>query len=865
MRKTCAIAALSLLLSLAAHGAAPAKPPEFRLGDAVRPLGYQARLAIDPESDVFEGRIEIALDIRRPQPVLWLNATDLTIVSADFEKDGRRVELTSIAGGEDFVGFAGAEPLPAGEAKLVVRYRGKIDSLSTEGIFRQKEGTDWYVLSQFEAISARRAWPCFDEPGWKTPWQLTLDVPEALVAVSNTPIVDEKPLDGGRKRITFKRTAPLPAYLIALGVGPFDVVEGGVAGKNRTPLRYFVPRGRAAEARYAKEVTGRLVELLEDYFGIPYPFEKLDSVVIPTTVGFGAMENVGMITYASSLLQAKPNEETDEFKRRYAGIAAHEIAHQWFGDLVTLAWWDDTWLNEAFASWLGQMTLYRFQPEWDDGLQRALSRGRAIALDRLASTRRVRNPVESKGEIWGAFDSITYQKGSQVLAMFETAMTPAVFRDGVRSYLQTHAFGNATSRDFAASLARAGGGRALIEAFEAFIGQPGVPLIDVALDCAGKPALVLTPARFKPAGSKIAGAERWSTPACFRHGRDGKMETTCGTVSAAGARLPLAACPDWALGNAGGSGYYVARYAAPLRAKIDAHAASLPVPEATAMLNDTALMVESGLMPVDDLLAAAERYASHPSPVVRHRVVQALRELRLDWLDEARYVRFDRIMARQILPAANELGWLEKEGEDRATRELRVVLLPLAADRGRSPALRAQAAELARRWMERHDAIPESIVDAVLAVTAAFADASTFARMERSALAEKERRERVRLRKALVATREPPLRAEALALALDQRVEGRDCLAMVEAALVDDDNRPAAFAFVRENFDALVARVPKDTPGHFISESGKLCTPTALAEFQAFFKERAAKFNGGPRRYRQALERIEVCVAARPS
>ncbi len=216
MRPSRALAALALLLSLAARAAPPPQPPAFRLGDGAAPLGYQARLAIDPESDVFEGRIEIALRIRRPQPVLWLNATDLTIISADFEKDGRRVELSTIAGGEDFVGFAAPEPLPAGEAKIVVRYRGKVDSLATEGIFRQKEGADWYVLSQFEAISARRAWPCFDEPGWKTPWQLTLDVPEALVAVSNTPIVEEKPLEAGRKRVTFKRTAPLPAYLIAL-------------------------------------------------------------------------------------------------------------------------------------------------------------------------------------------------------------------------------------------------------------------------------------------------------------------------------------------------------------------------------------------------------------------------------------------------------------------------------------------------------------------------------------------------------------------------------------------------------------------------------------------------------------------------
>ena len=283
------------------------------------------------------------------------------------------------------------------------------------------------------------------------------------------------------------------------------------------------------------------------------------------------------------------------------------------------------------------------------------------------------------------------------------------------------------------------------------------------------------------------------------------------------------------------------------------------------MVNDTALMVDSGLMGIDDLLAAAERYASHPSPVVRLRVAQALRELRLEWLDEARYVRFDRIMAQQVIPAATALGWIEKPGEDRATRELRIALLPLAADRGRSPALRAQATALAGRWLERHDAIPEAIVDAVLAIAAQFADANTFARLEKAALTSTERRDRVRLRKALVVVRDPTLRAEALSLTLDPRIEGRDALAMMEAALLDDDNRTAAFRFVREHFDALVARVPKDTPGHFISEAGRLCTASDLAAFRSFFKERAPKFNGGPRRYGQALERIELCVAARPS
>jgi cytosol alanyl aminopeptidase len=854
-------------LCIATAAFAQPKPPDFRLGDGATPLGYEATLAIDPSRDDFEGSITIALRINRPQAVLWLNGTGLTVLAASLDWADRRVDLATVPGGEDFIGFTAPEALPAGEAKLAIRYRGKLDTLATRGLFKQQEGDDWYVLSQFEALSARRAYPCFDEPGWKTPWQVTLEVPAGLVAVSNTPVLEEMRLDDGRRRVRFKRTPPLPSYLVAMAVGPFDVVEGGTAGAKRVPLRYLTARGRGAEARYAKEVTPRLVDLLEDYFGIPYPFEKLDSVAIPQTVAFGAMENVGMITYAARLMQAKPHEENLSFRRRYASVAAHEIAHQWFGNLVTLAWWDDTWLNEAFASWLGMKTLYRFEPAWDDGWYRAYGRGRAIAVDRLASTRSVHNPVDAKGDVESAFDSITYDKGAEVLQMFESSLTPELFRNGVRRFLSRHAYGSATAQDFMTALAEESrGGTDTIAAFRDFIEHPGVPLIDVALDCSAAPTLLVSQSRFTPAGSKSAGEERWSTPACFRHAQKDAILETCGSVPNGPSRLRLAGdgtCPAWVLANANGAGYYVARYEQALHERIDRQAPRLPAPEATAMLNDSWLMAQSGLLPLDDLLEFARRYTSHPSPVVRRVVVASLDDLREDWLDASQRARYDRIMKSQVEPQAVRVGWNEKAGEDDPTRDLRVALLPVAADRGRSAPLRREAAVLADRWLERRDAIADSIVGAVLNTAGAFAGEAQFARLERQALQVRERNDRTRLLNALVKARDPALRDRALALALDQRVDGRDALAMVEVALGDDTNRTAAFAFMRDHFDALVAKVPEDTPIYFIAGAGRLCKARELAVFEAFFRERAARFNGGSLAYRQSLEAIELCVAAR--
>src|SRR5258706_166350 len=259
---------------------------------------------------------------------------------------------------------------------------------------------------------------------------------------------------------------PLPSYLVALAVGPFDVVEGGTAGAKRTRLRYFTPKGRGAEVRFAIESTPRLLEILEEYFGMPYPFEKLDSVSIPQTVGFGAMENPGMVTYAGRLLLATPREETLAFQRRYAAVGAHELAHMWFGDLVTLAWWDDIWLNEAFASWMGDKAAATFRPEWDRGNSVGWLRRAALELDRLASARRVRNPVVEKNDLFGAFDAITYNKGAAVLSMFEARFTPERFRQGVRSFLKRHAWGTATSAAFFRALGQsAGRSREALEVF----------------------------------------------------------------------------------------------------------------------------------------------------------------------------------------------------------------------------------------------------------------------------------------------------------------------------------------------------------------------------------------------------------------
>ena len=378
-------------------------PPTFRLPVGTRPLGYAVTMTVVPGQPRVQATIDIDVELDAPRAVLWLNADQLEVKNVATDAPGTRVAVLDSP--EQFVGLAFEPALAAGRHRVSIAYEAAQSVNSTRGVFALQEGGAWYAMTQFEPLAARRAFPCFDEPAYKAPWQLTLRVPRDLVAVSNTKVVSKVDAADGFTEVRFAPTRPLPSYLVAFAVGPWETVDVGTRGANATPMRIVVPRGRRDEARFVARAYPELFDYLEGWFGIPYPFDKLDHIAIPLGVGF-AMENAGLITYGTSGLLARPDGETPRFRRGAASTGAHEMAHQWFGNLVTTAWWDDLWLNEAFATWIAVKAVDAWRPDYERGAARVGERAEAIGQDLLASARQIRAARSpARGDINGAFDS----------------------------------------------------------------------------------------------------------------------------------------------------------------------------------------------------------------------------------------------------------------------------------------------------------------------------------------------------------------------------------------------------------------------------------------------------------------------------
>jgi aminopeptidase N len=843
------------------------QPPKLRLPDSVRPLRYALDLTLLPAEPTFSGTVTIDVEVREPVRQVWLHAQDLQVTQARVLAGGRTLEAKAVTVEEGRLGLLLPETLGAGPAQLSLSFTGHADRERSQGIYAVEEGGESYLYTFFEPIDARRAFPCFDEPGFKVPWRLRFTVKQEHVALANHAIVSEEPLPQGLKRVTFAESRPMPSYLVAFVVGPFDLVDAGLVGRAGVPLRFIVPRGRGPETAYAASVTPRLVTLLEDYFDETYPYEKLDVAVVPRF--WGTMEHPGIVALGQPLTLIRPGEETLPRRKSYVNIAIHELGHYWFGNIVTCRWWDDIWLNESLTSWLDQKITDQFEPGWlfaQEG--RAGSAAYAFEADSLTASPPVRKPITTNDDIIGSFDgATTYAKGAALLGMLEGWLGEERVRDMMRAHMRKHAWGVATSDDFLATMSESLGPDAA-RMFRSYIDQPGVPRVTAELQCkaGAAPRLKLSQERFLPAGSSGSTAQTWAIPVCVRAGtgKDAQAAPHCTLLTAATGELelPMKGCPSWLVLNADGAGYYRVGYSREQLAQLlSAPRERLKTEEWLAFLADVKAAVDRGDLPLGEAMKVVPSVTASGNHLLVQRGVQLLASVQLEQLSEADRQLYRTWIRELYGPRARELGWTPKPGENDSTKQLRGMLVGRVAAAG-DPALSREADQLARAWLADRKAVnPESVWGAMY-VAARNGDRALFDTLLAQARATQDRNERTRLLGVLGAFKDQALVKEALALLASDEFDLRDTQYILFGALYSMDSRAQAWDFYQQHFDRFAAKLRSDEINEIIDVAGGLCDEKRLAEAEALLSPRVAKIEGGPRSLARALESIRLCIEA---
>ena len=835
--------------------------PQGQLPRTAMPLRYRIALKIDPRLDRFSGHAEIDVRFDKPRRDLFLHGLDLNVSGVSVRlKSGQ-----SFAAHYDQVDPSGVARLifvdmvPAGEATLIFDYDAPFDR-SLEGLYKVVDHGDAYAFTQFEDTDARRAFPSFDEPGFKTPFDITVVAPRGMKVIGNTPIASAAPSAHGMVDTVFQTTVPLPTYLVALAVGPLDVVEGGWVPPNAyraKPLhiRGIAARGEGRRMGYALSLTPKIVAAYENYFGIAYPFPKLDILAVPDFAA-GAMENAGAITFRERYMLIDADAPLEQ-KRGSLSVQAHEIAHQWFGDLVTPAWWDDIWLNESFANWAEVRASATVVPQLDFGTDMQRSALDVMDLDELPSARQIHQPIHNLDDLANAFDSITYDKGASVLAMFEAYVGPEDWRRGIHAYLTKFAHGSATANDFIGTIAAVTHRPEIVAAFGDFIDRPGVPYLKVAETCAPH-GLAFAQTMYEPFG--FAAPQRlWRVPVCVMDG----TARACRIGSGASFTLPLqSSCPLTTPPNAGGTGYY--RFALDddawkrqiaLAPKMD------PAGQVT-LIGNLFASLRAGKAHAADAVALVRAVAPSAHWDVLRTLDKRLVMLRqsLSPSDLAAYRSF---VSRAFLARFKSAGVTIRKGEkpaDTLTRQYLATLLVTEANDTEAQALLAAPIEVsnysgADKWRQLAPEVRAEALRAALRRNSSFA--ATLVQVFDTTDDEAVRRDIV-----YAFAGSADVRAIGQFLARETpRMRIGELRYLNEYMSDEGAARGVLWNFVKAHYDQLSARLTRRGMGNMATIQQSACDGGAKADAQAFFQKAMGDALGASRRLAHTEERIDRCIA----
>ena len=829
----------------------------YRLPRTVVPSRYELTLEPDLEAATFSGFESVSVEVLEPTDEVVLNALDLEIDEAWLEREGERLDATvTIEAATERARLALPATARPGRWTLHARFRGLITD-KLRGFYRSTftdvRGEERVIATtQFEATDARRAFPCWDEPDLKAVFAVTLVVADDLAAFSNARQVGEERTPDGRRIVHFAETMVMSTYLVAFVVGPLEATEP--VDVDGTPLRIVHPPGQGHLTGFALDAAAFSLRFFTDYYGIPYPGDKLDLVAVPD-FAFGAMENVGCITFREALLLVDADAASHMELQRIADVVAHELAHMWFGDLVTMRWWNGIWLNEAFATFMELAAVDAYKPAWERWVSFGLERSAAFDVDALASTRPVEYPVHSPDEAEGMFDVLTYQKGAAVLRMLERFLGEEAFREGIRHYLTRHSYGNTETTDLWDALEEVTDQPAR-RIMDTWIFQGGYPVVDVEAP-AGGTVLRLTQRRFSFQAEETDDA-RWAIPLIVSFGTDETQQVQKVLLDGDAIEVDLPGPVEWVVANAGGHGFYRIHYAPDLLAELTGRAQRQLTPiERFNLVDDAWAAVLAGDLPASAFLDLARGFADETDAAVWRALVGGLGELERVLEGDA-HGRFHAFVRGLLGPALTRLGWTPADGEDDLTRDLRGILI-------RALGVMADDEEVqdrARRVQDGdHTGVDPAGAAAVVEVLAHVGDEARFdAYVDRFKNAPTPQ-EQLRYLYALAEFPDARLIERVLDMTLTGQVRSQNSPFVIGRAMRNRLHGPLAWEFVRRHWQVLNERLPHNSIVRMLEGVKALSRPEQAADVTGFFAEHPVP--QGAKTLAQHLDRLRVNLALR--
>ena len=848
--------ALVILIFAAAQIATAQRLPKLAL-----PENYQLKFTPNFTKDNFAGEEIIRIQVLKPTAQIVLNSAEIEFHETSIASAGVTQKAKVTLDKERQMATLDVDkPIAAGPATIQIRYTGILNS-QLHGMYLSKIGTRKYAVTQFESTDARRAFPSFDEPAYKATFDLTVIARKSDQGISNGKTISDTPGPGlAQHTIRFATTPKMSSYLVALAVGEFEYIEGSSDG---IPIRIWTTPGKKELGRFALQAAEKFMDYYNHYFEIKYPFEKLDILAFPDFAA-GAMENTAAITYRESDLLIDDVNASGDSHQKVASVLAHEMAHQWFGDLVTMEWWDDVWLNEGFANWMQTKPMVAWKSDWNIELDDVIAAYGALNSDSVANTRPIHQTAETPEEIEELFDGIAYEKAAAVLHMLEAYLGPEDFRNGVNLYLKQHAYGNATAEDFWQALAKASK-KPVAEVMAAFIKQAGAPMVTVETKCAGNSMDVTLSQHRYYYDRKLfnaLGDELWKVPVCLKTPLDSSARPSdkkCELLTRQKETFAIAGCAPWVLVNAGANGYYRSSYNSEMiRAVSHDSMRSLTPAERIHLLGDIWASVRVGRNTIGDYLTLADTMQSE-----RNRPVIDQLGLQLDYIGDYLTTNADhesyRQWVRQLLtPAAKSLGSRAAAGDSDETQNLRAHILYYLGYVGRDPDVLAEAAKFTQQALEHPESTDATLASVMFPLAAINGDASFYDKVKAQLKETLPTNQYYLYQETLSEFTDPALLKRTLDYAVGSEVRNQDAIFIIAAVMRNPDGRDLAWDFIKKHWSQVEKTFASSVGPQLVRATGSLCDASSHDEVKDFFATH--KVSSSERSLKKALENIYNCA-----